>query len=296
MVLTRSLDRETVLVTLLDRLRRMVPFDRASVMLLEEASRVSVRAVFDGDRVVPLPAEERPEFEPTDHPIVHGILTTGTAVLIPDVRAHPDWSLPTGPLVRGELDGGPAVRPRRRGRVVLAVQARGRLLQRGARQAGRGDVVPGLGRRRERGSLRADAGVDRCGCRRSRAASSRRRRASGAASPASSTTRRARPWRRCASGSACWSGRSTRAAASPDGWRSSCRRTDAVIDGLHRLAADLRPASLDHLGLEAALRQYSRSAGGQVRPRGPLQGARVHRASVSRRWWRRRSTAWSRRR
>jgi signal transduction histidine kinase len=37
--------------------------------------------------------------------------------------------------------------------------------------------------------------------------------------------------------------------------------TDAVIDGLHRLAADLRPASLDHLGLEAALRQYTRSAG-----------------------------------
>lgn len=39
------------------------------------------------------------------------------------------------------------------------------------------------------------------------------------------------------------------------------RTTDSVIDGLHRLAADLRPPSLDHLGLEAALRQYSRSAG-----------------------------------
>jgi signal transduction histidine kinase len=37
------------------------------------------------------------------------------------------------------------------------------------------------------------------------------------------------------------------------------RTTDAVIDGLHRLAADLRPASLDHLGLDAALRQYTRS-------------------------------------
>ena len=37
-------------------------------------------------------------------------------------------------------------------------------------------------------------------------------------------------------------------------------RADAVIDGLHRLAADLRPASLDHLGLDAALRQYSRLA------------------------------------
>ncbi len=39
------------------------------------------------------------------------------------------------------------------------------------------------------------------------------------------------------------------------------QRTDAVIDGLHRLAADLRPPSLDPLGLEAALREYVRSAG-----------------------------------
>jgi PAS domain S-box-containing protein len=86
-VLTRSLDRETVLVTLLDRLRLMVPFDRARVMLLEEASRVSVRAVFDGDRVVPLPAKERPEFEVIDHPIVDSILKTGAAVLITDIRS-----------------------------------------------------------------------------------------------------------------------------------------------------------------------------------------------------------------
>jgi signal transduction histidine kinase len=42
------------------------------------------------------------------------------------------------------------------------------------------------------------------------------------------------------------------------------QRTDTVIDGLHRLAADLRPASLDHLGLEAALRQYSRSAASKL--------------------------------
>ncbi len=41
-------------------------------------------------------------------------------------------------------------------------------------------------------------------------------------------------------------------------------RTDAVIDGLHRLAADLRPASLDHAGLEPALRQYARSAASQL--------------------------------
>jgi PAS domain S-box-containing protein len=35
------------------------------------------------------------------------------------------------------------------------------------------------------------------------------------------------------------------------------RRVAAVLEDLHRLAADLRPASLDHLGLVAALRQYA---------------------------------------
>jgi len=34
------------------------------------------------------------------------------------------------------------------------------------------------------------------------------------------------------------------------------RTTDGVLEDLHRLAMDLRPASLDHLGLVAALRQY----------------------------------------
>jgi signal transduction histidine kinase len=42
------------------------------------------------------------------------------------------------------------------------------------------------------------------------------------------------------------------------------QRTDAVIDSLHRLAADLRPASLDHLGLDAALRQYTRAAASEL--------------------------------
>ncbi len=35
------------------------------------------------------------------------------------------------------------------------------------------------------------------------------------------------------------------------------RTTDGVMENLHRLAMDLRPASLDHLGLTAALQQYA---------------------------------------
>lgn len=64
MALTRSLDRETVLVTLLDWLRRIVPFDRAAVMLFEEAKTVSVRAVFDGDRFLPVTTEGGGTFDP----------------------------------------------------------------------------------------------------------------------------------------------------------------------------------------------------------------------------------------
>jgi signal transduction histidine kinase len=37
------------------------------------------------------------------------------------------------------------------------------------------------------------------------------------------------------------------------------RTVDGVMENLHRLAMDLRPVSLDHLGLEAALRQHIQS-------------------------------------
>jgi len=139
------------------------------------------------------------------------VLKTGTPVMIPDVRAHPDWSLPTDLTAEVSWMGIPLFRTCRRGRVALAVQARARLLQRRAHEAGRSTVVPGLGGRRERHSLRADAGIGRCDAIAARrlveAQESERRHIAG-----NSTTRRARPWCRCASDFACWRDRSTRAA------------------------------------------------------------------------------------
>jgi PAS domain S-box-containing protein len=41
------------------------------------------------------------------------------------------------------------------------------------------------------------------------------------------------------------------------------RATDGVLENLHRLAMDLHPATLDHLGLVATLRQYAESFGAQ---------------------------------
>lgn len=257
--LTRSLDRETVLVTLLDRLRGMIPFDRASVMLVE-TSRVSVRAVFDGDRVFPLASEEGAQFDPTDHPIVHGILSTGTAVLIPDVHAHPGWSLPTDRSWEASWLGVPLFA---RGDVAGLFS----LSKREAGYFNEGHV-----RLAEAMSSQASVAVENAVLFEQMQASTARMQSLSRRLVEVQESERRHIARELhdEAGQALASlrfglrllEREIDEGGSVTGRLAELmQRTDAVIDGLHRLAADLRPASLDHLGLEAALRQYSRSAG-----------------------------------
>ncbi len=259
-VLTRSLDRETVLVTLLDRLRRVVPFDRARVMLLEAASRLSVRAIFDGDRVVPLTPEGRSEFDPTDHPIVHGILKTGTAVLVSDVRAHPDWSLPMDrsseaswmgvPLfARGDVAGLFSLSKRQAG---YFNEEHVRLAEAMSSQASVAVENAVLFEQMQASTVRMKALSRRLV---EVQESERRSIARELHDEAGQALVSLRIGLRLLEREIAGGGTVTGLVA------DLMQRTDAVIDGLHRLAADLRPASLDYLGLEAALRQYSRSVG-----------------------------------
>jgi PAS domain S-box-containing protein len=259
--LTRSLDRETVLTTLLDRLRRMVPYDRASVMLLEEASRVSVRAVFEGGEVVPRKVGARAELDPGDHPIVQDILKSGKAVLIPDLRARPET---------------------RR----LAADRSSEVSWMGVPLFARGDVAglftlskrePGFFnqehvRLAEAMSSQASVAVENAVLfEQMQASTARMQKLSRRLVEAQESERRhiARELHDEA-GQALASlrfglrllEREIDEGGSVAGRVSELmQRTDAVIDGLHRLTMDLRPASLDHLGLEAALRQYTRTAG-----------------------------------
>jgi PAS domain S-box-containing protein len=257
--LTRSLDRETVLATFLDCLRRLVPFDRARVMLLE-ASRVSVRAIFDGDRVVPLPAAERPEFDLTEYPVVHEILTTGAAVLIPDIRTRPDWSLPTDRSSEASWMGVPLfARNEVAGLFSLSKREPGYFNQEHVRLA-------------EAMSSQASVAVENAVLfQQMQASTVRMQLLSRRLVEAQENERRhiARELHDEA-GQALVSLRYGLRLLEReiDGGRGVTGRlaelvqgTDAVIDSLHRLAADLRPATLDTLGLEAALRQYSRSVG-----------------------------------
>jgi signal transduction histidine kinase len=258
-VLTRSLDRESVLVTLLDRLRRMVPSDRGRVMLIEEASQLSVRAAFDGDRVVPLPAEGRPAINASDHPMVRDILTTGEAVLISDVSAYPGWSLPPERPPEASWMGVPLFA---RGSVAGLLS-----LSKHEAHYFREEHV----KLAEALSSQASVAVENAVLfEQMRASNARIRALSRRLVEAQESERRHIALElHDEAGQALVSlrlGLRLLERAIAEGGSVAGRvaelveTTDGVIDGLHRLATDLRPATLDHLGLEAALREYALSA------------------------------------
>jgi len=260
MALTRSLDRETVLVTLLDWLRRMVPFDRAAVMLLEEAKTVSVRAVFDGDRFFPVTTEGGAAFDPTEHPVVQTILTTGTAVLIPDVHTHPGWRFPTDRSSEASWLGVPLfARGDVAGLFALSKREPSYFSEEHVKLA-------------EAMSSQASVAVENAILFEQMQAATVRMKALSRRLVETQENERRHISRELhdEAGQALVSlryglrllEREIDEGGSADGRVADLvQQTDAVIDGLHRLAADLRPASLDSLGLEAALRQYLREVG-----------------------------------
>lgn len=280
--LTRSLDRETVLVTLLDWLRRMVPFDRAAVMLLEEAKTVSVRAVFDGDRFLPITTEPGAAFDPVDHPVVHTILTTGSAVLVPDVHTHPGWRFPTDRSSEASWLGVPLfARGDVAGLFSLSKREPGYFSEEHVKLA-------------EAMSSQASVAVENAILFEQMQAATVRMKALSRRLVETQENERRHISRELhdEAGQALVSlryGLRLLEREIDEGGRADgrvgelVRQTDAVIDGLRRLAADLRPASLDPLGLEAALRQYVRSVGSKLglvvrlKARG-LSGQRLPRA------------------
>jgi PAS domain S-box-containing protein len=273
-VLTRSLDRETVLVTLLDRLRRIVPFDRASIMLVEDPARVSVRAVHDGVRVVALPRGERWELDPAEHPLIAGILRSGATMRISDIRAHPGWHLPLEQPVAdgGVVDSGVVADPGAASWLGVPLFARGDvagLFLLGKRETGYFD--DDHVKLAEAMSSQASVAVENAVLFAQMQASTQRLQSLSRRLVEAQESERRNIARELhdEAGQALASLRYglrllEREVGSGDSVTERVaelmHQTDAVIDGLHRLAADLRPASLDHLGLDAALRQYTRAA------------------------------------
>jgi signal transduction histidine kinase len=90
LALNQTLDLDAVLQKLFDHLRRLVPYDRAKVMLLEGESRLKVQAVFfpfGGDET----RERGPStYEVFHYPLVREVLETRQSVSVPDITRHPE--------------------------------------------------------------------------------------------------------------------------------------------------------------------------------------------------------------
>lgn len=89
--LTHILDLDTVIETFLDHLERLVPYDSASIMILETESRVTLKAMRGFERWADPARVQTITFDPSTTPTIHRVLTTRQSFLIPDTTSYPGW-------------------------------------------------------------------------------------------------------------------------------------------------------------------------------------------------------------
>ncbi len=255
LALTRTLDVDTVLLSLLEHLHRLMPFDRAKVMLLDAEGRLVVRAVLDAGGSVQLLPEPRPSFEAADSPVIQQILTTHEATVIDDIHGHPWFGPRADPTFEHSWLGVPLV-------------TRGNCF--GMYSVGKRD--PGsftVEHRRLAEALSAQAAVaveNALLFEQVQAASARLQTLSRRLVEVQETERRtiARELHDEAAQllTSLLFGLRELEKGLADNQPVMAqitelkRTTDTVMEDLHRLATDLRPASLEHLGFVAALRQH----------------------------------------
>jgi signal transduction histidine kinase len=98
--LGQSLDLHTVLASLLERLGRLVPFDRARVMLLQDESLLCVRAVLRKGCDAEFLPRGQVTFEVASNPVVRELLSGARGMRIDDMHTHPEF----GPRMRPEFE------------------------------------------------------------------------------------------------------------------------------------------------------------------------------------------------
>jgi signal transduction histidine kinase len=91
LAITRSLDLEAVFTALLGHLNRIVLYDRAKVMLLETESRLRVRAVFNPAGQLDFADKAFDSFNTEANTAVREVLETRRTVCIDDTLARPGW-------------------------------------------------------------------------------------------------------------------------------------------------------------------------------------------------------------
>jgi diguanylate cyclase (GGDEF)-like protein/PAS domain S-box-containing protein len=94
--LTRTLELDAIFESLLQHLRSLVPYDTANVMLLENDSRLAVRAMAGYEQWGDPELTRGAVFEVSTHPILGTLLASRRSILIPDTADHPGWQRHNG--------------------------------------------------------------------------------------------------------------------------------------------------------------------------------------------------------
>jgi diguanylate cyclase (GGDEF)-like protein/PAS domain S-box-containing protein len=89
--LTRTLELDAIFESLLEHLRRLVPYDTANVMLLENDSRLAVRALRGYEQWGDPELTRGAVYDVSTHPILGALLSSRRSILIPDTALHPGW-------------------------------------------------------------------------------------------------------------------------------------------------------------------------------------------------------------
>jgi len=94
--LTENLSLERVLETLLDYLRKLVPYDSANVMLLNEESQFVVSALRRYEGFQDVETTRSIVFDANTNPLLQRIRSTKQTVVVSDTRLEPEWQKVSG--------------------------------------------------------------------------------------------------------------------------------------------------------------------------------------------------------
>jgi GAF domain-containing protein len=94
--LTRTLDLGVLLEKLLEHLARLVPYDTANIMLLEDDRRLAVRAIRGYEQWGDPVATRQSVFDVRTHPIFGALIGGKRSIVIRETRGHPGWQHHSG--------------------------------------------------------------------------------------------------------------------------------------------------------------------------------------------------------
>jgi signal transduction histidine kinase len=256
LAISRTLDIEEVFKAILQQLGTIVPYDRAKIILREGDARLRVRAIFRSTGALDVPDRPFDSFLPGSNEAIREVLTSQRSVVIADTSVRPGWgdgghgpierSWLGVPLRAGAKDLGlctlvkaePNYFTPERIRVVEAIAAPAAVAVAHARLFD--EVCTG----RERLQALSRELVDGQERERRRVARELHDEAGQLLSTLVFGLRRLE-----------------RSASNPEEVVALAQELKRVSleaqEGLHRLASDLRPAALDHLGLVPALGQLA---------------------------------------